>query len=63
MRVRNVTPSSEQDHQGTVRTALVRMMPYMRPHRMLGSVTFQNTSKSEAPSVRAASSCAHQAQS
>jgi hypothetical protein len=25
------------------RTAFVRMMPYMRPHRMLGSVTFQNT--------------------
>mmetsp|Transcript_32048 Transcript_32048/g.81457 ORF Transcript_32048/g.81457 Transcript_32048/m.81457 type:complete len:305 (+) Transcript_32048:532-1446(+) len=37
--------------------ALVRMVPYSRPHLMLGSVTFQNTCQSLAPSDRAASSC------
>ena len=39
-----------------MRTALVRMIPYISPHRMFGSVTFQNTYRSDAPSVRAASS-------
>ena len=39
-------------------TALVSRTPYMRPHRMLGSVTFQKTSRLEAPRVRAASSSA-----
>ena len=38
--------------------ALVRITPYSRPHRMLGSVTRQNTCSGFAPSVRAASSCA-----
>lgn len=37
-------------------TALVRRMPYIKPHRMLGSVTFQKTSRLLAPRVSAASS-------
>ena len=39
-------------------TALVSRIPYMRPHRILGSVTFQNTCRLLAPKVRAASSSA-----
>ena len=48
----------KREHRQRGLTALVSRTPYMRPHRMLGSVTFQKTSRLEAPRVRAASSSA-----
>ena len=56
LRVAHIVGEPRQQQKQNL-TAFVRMMPYMRPQRMFGSVTFQNTSRSDAPSVRAASSC------